>query len=72
VARQLVEAGERSSELARMTDRAAVLAETWTQDLRRRIAAVLDPLLMIVVGVFVLTVVLSILLPIFDLQAGLN
>ena len=41
-------------------------------DLRRRIAAVLDPALMILVGVFVLTVVLSILLPIFDLQAGLN
>ncbi len=69
VARQLVKVGEDSARLAQMTDRAAVLVETWLARDRKRIAAILDPVLMMLVGVFVLLIVLAILLPIFELQS---
>jgi general secretion pathway protein F len=69
VCRQLVHAGERSARLGRMTERAAALVETWLSNERKRVAALIDPLLMMVVGGLVLVIVLSILLPIFDLQA---
>ncbi len=69
VARQLIAAGEASARLARMTDRAATLVEHRLSTERKRIAALLEPLLMMLVGALVLTIVLAILLPIFDLQA---
>ncbi|WP_299146617.1 type II secretion system F family protein [uncultured Tateyamaria sp.] len=69
VARQLVSAGEASVRLARMTERAAVLVENGLSTERKRIAALLEPMLMMVVGGFVLIIVLAVLLPIFDLQA---
>ena len=69
VALQLIRVGEDSARLAQMTDRAAVLVETWLARDRKRIASVLDPVLMMIVGVFVLIVVLAILLPIFELQS---
>lgn len=69
VARQLISAGEVSARLAPMSARAAELTETALTTERKRVAALLEPLLMILVGVFVLTVVLAVLLPIFDLQA---
>jgi general secretion pathway protein F len=69
VALQLIRVGEDSARLAQMTERAAVLVETWLANDRKRIASIIDPVLMMVVGVFVLIVVLAILLPIFDLQS---
>ena len=36
---------------------------------RRRIAALLEPMLMMLVGAFVLNIVLAVLLPIFDMQS---
>jgi general secretion pathway protein F len=69
VARQLLEAGEMSSRVAPMAARAAMLVETGLRAERKRIAALIEPLLMIVVGGVVLTIVLAVLLPIFDLQA---
>ncbi|SMP05925.1 type II secretion system F family protein [Shimia sagamensis] len=69
VARQLIAAGEASARLARMTDRAATLVEHRLTTERKRIAALLEPLLMMLVGALVLTIVLAVLLPIFDLQA---
>lgn len=69
VARQLIGAGEASARLARMTERAALLVEGGLSSERRRIATLLEPMLMLVVGGAVLVIVLSILLPIFDLQA---
>lgn len=69
VARQLIAAGEASARLARMTDRAAVLVENSLSNDRKRIAALLEPMLMMLVGGFVLVIVLAVLLPIFDLQA---
>ncbi len=69
VARQLIDAGEASSRLARMSERAAVLVENGLSTERKRIAALLEPMLMMLVGGFVLVIVLAVLLPIFDLQA---
>ncbi len=69
VALQLLKVGEQSARLAQMSERAAVLVETWLANDRKRIASILDPVLMMVVGVFVLIVVLAILLPIFELQS---
>ncbi|MGV6811837.1 MAG: type II secretion system F family protein [Brevirhabdus sp.] len=72
VAMQLIDAGERSARLGRMTGRAAVMVETWLVNDRKRVAALLDPILMMVVGGFVLVIVLAVLLPIFDLQSAIG
>ncbi|KMK64015.1 type II secretion system F family protein [Puniceibacterium sp. IMCC21224] len=69
VARQLVSAGEMSAKLARMAERSAVLVENGLSLERKRIAALLEPMLMMLVGALVLTIVLAVLLPIFDLQS---
>lgn len=69
VARQLIAAGEISVRLARMSERAATLVEHRLSTERKRIAALLEPALMMLVGVLVLVIVLAVLLPIFDLQA---
>lgn len=68
VSRQLIEAGAAGARLAPMADRAATLAETWARTDRKRLTALLEPLAMIVVGLVVLTVVMAVLLPVFDLQ----
>ena len=57
------------TEFYRNDIRAARLVASWLENDRKRIAALMDPLLMMIVGSFVLVVVLAILLPIFDLQA---
>ncbi|MDW4500494.1 type II secretion system F family protein [Sulfitobacter sp. D35] len=72
IAAQLVEAGEKSARVAIMTERAAVLVETWLINDRKRLAALIDPILMMVIGGFVLTIVLSVLLPIFDMQSAIQ
>ena len=69
VALQLVNAGEKSAQIGKTTERAAALVENRLRNERKRIAALLDPMLMMIVGGFVLVIVLSILLPIFDLQS---
>jgi general secretion pathway protein F len=72
VCRQLIAAGEQSARLGRMTERAAVLVESWLTNERKRVSALIDPLLMLVVGAMVLVIVLAILLPIFDLQSAVG
>lgn len=71
MARQLISAGEVSVQLARMTGRAADLTEHRLQTERKRIAALLEPVLMMLVGGLVLVIVLAVLLPVFDLQAAI-
>lgn len=69
IARQLISAGEASVRLAPMTARAAMLVEHRLSTERKRIAALLEPILMMLVGAMVLVIVLAVLLPVFDLQA---
>jgi len=68
VSRQLIEAGEASARLGPMSERSAVLAETWMRTERKRLIAVLEPAAMVFVGLAVLTIVLAVLLPVFDMQ----
>lgn len=68
VSRQLIEAGEASARLAPMSERAALLAETWMRTERKRLTAVLEPTAMVFVGLAVLTIVMAVLLPVFDMQ----
>ena len=68
VAQQLIGAGEVSARLARMTGRAAALVENGLSTQRKRLASLMEPALMMLVGGMVLVIVLSVLLPIFDLQ----
>jgi len=68
VSQQLIQVGEESARLGPMSDRAAVLAETWLRTERKRLAMILEPASMIAVGGVVLIIVLAILLPIFDMQ----
>ena len=72
VSRQLIQAGEDSARLGPMSDRAAVLAETWLRTERKRLTTVLEPASMIAVGGVVLIIVLAILLPIFDMQTMIS
>lgn len=72
VTRQLLAVGEDSARLPKMADRSAMLVETWIRDETKRLTTILDPLLMMLVGLLVLTIVLAILLPIFDLQASIT
>lgn len=69
VARQLIQVGEQSARLGPMSERAAVLAETWLKTERKRVIVLMEPMSMIVVGGMVLVIVLAILLPIFDMQS---
>lgn len=72
VAHQLIRAGEQSSNLAKMADRSARLVESGLVTERKRIGILLEPILMMMVGGMVLTIVLSVLLPIFDLQSVIS
>ncbi|MEL7091482.1 MAG: type II secretion system F family protein [Pseudomonadota bacterium] len=72
VAHQLIRAGEASARLAPMAERAAQMVEHGLITERKRIAAILEPALMIVVGAVVMVIVLAVLLPIFDLQAAVG
>ncbi len=69
VARQLIAAGEISVRLGPMSERAATLVEHRLSTERKRISVLLEPALMMLVGVLVLVIILAVLLPIFDLQA---
>lgn len=68
VAVQLIESGESSGRLMQMAERAATIAETALTARTQRLATLLEPIMMMVVGGLVLAIVLSVLLPIFDLQ----
>lgn len=72
IARQLLQVGEASARLGPMSERAAVLAETWVRSDRKRVTTLLEPISLILVGSLVLVIVLSVLLPIFDIQAQLG
>lgn len=70
IAFQLIESGEKSGRLPLMADRAAGAVETTLSSLRQRLSALMEPIMMMLVGSMVLIIVLSVMLPIFDLQTG--
>ena len=68
IALQLIESGERSGRLVVMSERAATIVENSLREWNQRLSTLLEPVMMIVVGSMVLLIVLSVLLPIFELQ----
>lgn len=65
---RLVASGERSGDLAMMLSRAADDQERWLQARLAFALGLLEPVLILFVGFFVLLIVLAILLPIFQLN----
>lgn len=72
IAIQMIRVGEETADVGTLSDRAADVIENWLQTDRNRLAVLLEPILMILVGAIVLTVILSILLPIFELQSNVS
>ena len=65
---QLIGSGEASGKLEVMLERAAEQQERETETLIGAVLALFEPLLILIMGGVVLTIVLAILLPIFDLN----
>lgn len=65
---QLIASGEASGRLETMLERAAVQQERETETLIAALLGIFEPVLILSMGVVVLTIVLAILLPIFDLN----
>lgn len=65
---QLIASGEASGRLEIMLERAAIQQERETETLTAALLGILEPVLILGMGVMVLTIVLAILLPIFDLN----
>lgn len=65
---QLIASGEASGQLEAMLERAAIQQERETETLIAALLGILEPVLILGMGVVVLTIVLAILLPIFDLN----
>ena len=68
IALQLIESGERSGRLAELSLRAATIVENSLKERNQRLSTLLEPVMMMLVGSVVLVIVLSVLVPIFDLQ----
>lgn len=68
MARRLLAGGERSGELAPMLEQAARLQERELQAASQLLLAVLQPLLILIVGAVVLYIVLAIMLPIMSMS----
>ncbi len=68
VARRLISGGERSGELAAMLEHAAAIQERELQNATTLLLAVLQPLLILIVGLVVLYIVLAIMLPILSMS----
>jgi general secretion pathway protein F len=68
MARRLISGGERSGELAAMLEHAADIQERELQSASTMLLAVLQPVLILVVGLIVLYIVLAIMLPIMSMS----
>lgn len=69
---QLVRAGERSGNLESMLSKAAERYEEDVEGSLAKITSLMEPLIILVMGVFVAFMVIAILLPIFDMTQGLK
>ena len=65
---QLISSGEASGDLEKMLEHAAVSQERELQTLIAMLFGLLEPVLILVMGGIVLTIVLAIMLPIFELN----
>lgn len=69
---QMVAVGEESGQLDKMLDKVADFYEEDAQDLVERLSSLLEPFLIAFLGVTIGTIVISILLPMFDVIGNMN
>ncbi|RJQ49970.1 MAG: type II secretion system protein GspF [Desulfobacteraceae bacterium] len=69
---QLVRAGEQSGELEEMLAKAAEVYEDDIESAVASLTAIMEPLIILIMGLVVLFMVLAILLPIFDMTGGMK
>ncbi|MGV6850789.1 MAG: type II secretion system inner membrane protein GspF [bacterium] len=65
---QMIESGEQSGQLPKMLEYAGEMTERETSRSMKTFMSIIEPLLILLVGLIVLFIVLAILLPIFDLN----
>jgi general secretion pathway protein F len=65
---RLVGSGERSGQVEQMLDHAAALLEQRVNTQLARLLAIAEPMMILIMGAVILTIVLAILLPIFQLN----
>ncbi|KWC08081.1 type II secretion system F family protein [Burkholderia ubonensis] len=72
VARRLLRAGERNGQIANMLEQAAMFHEREIAQWVERFARLVEPLLMLVMGLGIGTIVVLLYLPVFDLAGNLQ
>ena len=70
VTMRLIQSGEASGELEKMLERTAISQEQEVETLRKMLTSLLAPFMVLVMGGIVLTIVMAILLPIFELNTN--
>ena len=65
---RLVGSGERSGQVEQMLDHGASLLEQRVNTQLAKLLAIVEPLMILIMGAVILTIVLAILLPIFQLN----
>jgi type IV pilus assembly protein PilC len=69
---QIIITGEQSGHLAASLKKIGQIYETKTETSTKNITVILEPILLVIVWVGVVTVALSVVLPIYSLIGGLN
>jgi type II secretory pathway component PulF len=69
---QIIITGEQSGHLSESLRKIGQIYETKTETSTKNIAVILEPILLVIVWVGVVTVALSVVLPIYSLIGGLN
>ena len=69
---QIIITGEQSGHLSKSLRKIGQIYETKTETSTKNIAVILEPILLVIVWVGVVTVALSVVLPIYSLIGGLN
>ena len=69
---QLVKAGEQSGELEEMLAKAASMYEEDMESTITSMTAVIEPILILAMGLAVAFMILAILMPIFDMTGGIR
>jgi general secretion pathway protein F len=69
---QLIHAGEQSGELEEMLDKAADFYEDDVEATTASLTSIVEPVIILAMGVVIFFIVISILLPIFDMSSGIR
>jgi general secretion pathway protein F len=69
---QLIHAGEQSGEIEEMLDKAADFYEDDVESTTASLTSIVEPVIIIAMGLVIFFIVVSILLPIFDMSSGIR